>query len=102
VVGAGQSEAEGEPPPEKLLQVGLLMMGGAIKFLAKRRKEDGPISALLVGVVGNERQLLARLDWAEESEYRQAVADFEVDFLREGVLTEPQVVTLEEWRRYTR
>ena len=77
------------------------MMNGAVKFLAKRRQEDGRISALLVGVVGNDRQLLARLDWVEESEYRQAVADFEVYLLREGVLPEPQVVTLEDWRRYT-
>ena len=71
-----------------------------IKMLAKRRKEDGRILSLLIAVAPDSRRLLARQGWVEESQYRQAVQTLERDFLPEGVLAPPQIVTLEEWRRY--
>lgn len=78
-----------------------LMQDTAFKFLAKRRKEDGLVSSLLVAVSSDDRSLLSRQEWVEEGEYRQAVQEFETSFLPAGVLTAPLVTTLEEWRRYS-
>ena len=78
-----------------------LMEDATFKFLAKRRKEDGLISSLLVAVRSGDRCLLSRQEWVEVAEYRQKVQDFETGFLPEGVLAPPLVVTLEEWRRYS-
>ena len=72
----------------------------SFKFLAKRRKEDGFVSFLLVVVTGGTRSLLARQEWCEETDYRQAVQEFETGFLPQGLLAPPLVVTVEEWRRY--
>ena len=69
-------------------------------MLAKRRKEDGRIHYLLVAVAPDSRRLLARQGGVEETQYRQTVRSFERGFFPEGVLAPPQIVTLEEWRRY--
>ena len=88
--------------PEQVVQVAAELMEVTIfKFLAKRRKEDGLITSLLVAAAPNSRSLLSRQDWVEEAEYRQAVESFEQGFLPEGVLAAPLVVTVEEWRRYS-
>jgi hypothetical protein len=79
-----------------------LMEEISFKFLAKRRKEDGAITSLLVVAASDRRSLLAHLDQVAESEYRQVVEIFEESFLTErGILAPPLVVTLEEWRRYS-
>lgn len=78
-----------------------LMAGITLKFLAKRRKEDGLIDSLLIAVKGNDRCLLSRQEWVEESEYLQKVQDFETGFLPGGVLSPPLVVAPEEWQRYS-
>ena len=78
-----------------------LMADITFKFLAKRRKEDSLISSLLVAVRSDDRCLLSRQEWVEESEYLQKVQEFEAGFLPEGVLAPPLVVTLAEWRRYS-
>jgi len=70
------------------------------RFLAKRDKDDGLVSSLLVAVGGDERYLLLQQEQVEESEYRQAVQDFETIYLPDGIVTAPLVVTLEEWRAY--
>lgn len=70
------------------------------KFLAKRDKEDGSITATLIVVGGGERSLLLRQDQVNEAEFRQAVHAFETGYLPEGVLSSPLVVPLQEWRRY--
>ena len=77
-----------------------LMEGITFKFLAKRTKEDGLITSLLVAVRGDDRCLLSRQEWVKEAEYRQAVQEFEAGFLPKGVLGPPMVVTPEEWHRY--
>lgn len=78
-----------------------LMQDTAFKFLAKRRKQDGLITSLLVAVTTGDRSLLLRQEWVEEDDYRQAVQEFEESSLSKGILTEPLVTTLEEWRRYS-
>lgn len=88
--------------PEEVVQAATeLMEGITFKFLAKRRKEDGLVSSLLVAVRSGDRCLLSRQEWVEVAEYRQKVQEFEASFLPEGVLAPPLVVTLEEWRRYS-
>jgi hypothetical protein len=88
--------------PEAVLQVTTkLLEDTTFKFLAKRRKEDGLITSLLIVVSDDDRCLLSRQERVEESEYRQAGHEFETCFLPPGVLTAPLIVTLEEWRRYS-
>ena len=77
-----------------------LMEETTFKILAKRRKEGGSISSVLVAVTPDRRSRLDRHEWREENEYRQGVDEFEAHLLSKGVLTPPLVVTLEEWRRY--
>lgn len=65
-----------ELSPEEILQAARELMADiTLKFLAKRRKENGLISSLLVAVRGNDRCLLSRQEWVEESEYLQKVQD---------------------------
>ena len=87
-------------PREISAAVAELMGGIEFKFLAKRRKEDGLISSKLVAVRGGDRSLLQNHDWVGEGFYRDAVRAFEEGFLPQGVLGQPLVVSLEEWRRY--
>ena len=88
--------------PEEVMQAATeLMEGITFKFLAKRRREEGLVSSLLVAVRSGDRCLLSRQEWVEVAEYRQKVQAFEASFLPEGVLAPPLVVTLEEWRRYS-
>ncbi|MBC7264781.1 MAG: hypothetical protein H5T64_10580 [Chloroflexi bacterium] len=77
-----------------------LLENGGIKFLAKRRKEDGRITYILIGISRTSRWLLDRQELVEESNYRQAVEEFEGHPLTKALLSAPAVVTLEEWRRY--
>ena len=77
-----------------------LMEETTFKILAKRRKEGGSISSVLVAVTPDRRSRLDRHEWREEQEYRQGVDEFEAHLLSKGVLTPPLVVTLDEWRRY--
>jgi len=87
--------------PEAVVQGAMeLMKDASFKFLAKRRKEDGLVSSLLVGLALGGRRLLGREEWVEESEYRRIVRAFEGRFLGRGILNPPLVVTLEEWRGY--
>lgn len=72
------------------------------KFLSKRNKQDGLIDSLLVAAGGGDRCLLLRQDRVQEEEYRQAVLEFETDYLPEGVLAPPLVIALEDWQRYSR
>ena len=88
--------------PEEIVRGALeLLADASFKFLAKRRKEDGLISSILVAVALGARKLLWREEWVEEAEYRRTVRAFERHFLPQGILTPPQVITLEEWRRYS-
>ena len=70
------------------------------KFLAKRDKADGTITATLIVVGGGERSLLFQQEQVSEAEFRQAVHAFETGYLPPGVLSSPLVVPLEEWQRY--
>ena len=77
-----------------------MIEGTGIKFLAKRRKEDGRITYILVGISRHSRSLLDRQELVEEADYRKAVQEFEELPLARAILSPPAVVTLEEWRRY--
>jgi len=95
-------QPELELSPQQVIRgVRELMAVTTFKVLAKRRKEDGLITSLLVAAAPNSRSLLSRQDWVEEAEYREAVQRFEEGFLPEGVLAPPLVVPLEEWRGYS-
>ena len=88
-------------PPEMLAQyVTSMVEDTMIKFLAKRRKEDGRITHLLVAITGGSRRLLDGREWEEEVEYRQTVECFERLPLSRATLSPPAVVTLDQWRRY--
>jgi hypothetical protein len=88
-------------PPEMLAQYANSMVEDTmIKFLAKRRKEDGRIAHLLVAMTGGSRRLLDGQEWVEEEDYRQTVECFEQLPLSRAILSPPVVVPLDEWRRY--
>ncbi len=90
-----------EIPPQELVDHVMDMIEGAgIKFLAKRRKEDGRITFILVGISRHSRSFLDRQELVEEADYRKAVQEFEELPLSRAILSPPAVVTLEEWRRY--
>ena len=72
----------------------------SIKFLAKRRKEDGRITYLLVGISPESRWVLDRRDLVSEAEYCTTVETFEGLPLFKAILSPPLVVALDEWRRY--
>ena len=95
----GKLELDPEKAPETAAE---LMEETTFKFLAKRRKEDGSIRSLLVAITADRRTLLAGQEWVGETEYRQAVEEFEANFLPKGILNPPLVVALEEWRHYSR
>jgi len=76
------------PPRELVNRLMDMIEGTGIKFLAKRHKEDGRITYILVGISRRLRSLLDRQEWVEELPLSRAV------------LSPPAVVTLEEWRRY--
>ena len=80
---------------------GRLMENTTYKILAKRRKEDGCINSLFVAVRPHRRHLLASQEWAGETEYREALQDFEQNLLPKRILIRGLVVTVEEWRRYS-
>jgi len=90
-----------EIPPEELVDYVMDMIEGAgIKFLAKRRKEDGRITFILVGISRHSRSLLDRQEFVEEADYRKAVQEFEELPLSKAILSSPAVVTIQEWRHY--
>jgi hypothetical protein len=90
-----------EMPPEMLADNAVgTVEDTVVKFLAKRRMEDGRITHLLVAIIGGSRRLLDGQEWVEEEDYRQTVACFEQLPLSRAILSPPAVVPLEEWRRY--
>ena len=88
------------PPQELVDHVMDMIEGTGIKFLAKRRKEDGRITFILIGISRKSRSLLDRQELVKEAGYRKAVQEFEELPLSRAILSPPAVVTLEEWRRY--
>ena len=68
------------------------------KVVAKRDKQNGLISSMLVAVGGVGRSLIFRQEQVDETEYRRAVCEFETGYLPKGVLSAPQVISLAEWR----
>jgi len=89
------------PPDELVDHIMDMMEDTGIKFLAKRRKEDGRITFILVGISRYSRSLLDRQEWVQEADYCKAVQEFEELPLARAILSSPAVVTLEEWRRYS-
>lgn len=87
--------------PELLQRLEISLAEASIKILAKRCKQDGRITYLIVGLSPEKRTLLTREELVRESVYRKRVSNFEHDMLRSGIVPEPMVVTLKEWRRYT-
>ena len=86
-------------PPEVLAdRAAEIVEDARIKFLAKRRKEDGRNTHLLVAITGGARRLLNRQKWVEEDDYRRTVECFEQFPLSQSILSQPAVVTLEDWR----
>ena len=95
-------EPESVPSPGAVVRFAVEMIDDTtFRFFAKRSREDGLISSLLVAVGGDDRCVLLQQEQVGEDEYRQAVQDFETSYLPEGTLTAPRVTTLEEWRRYS-
>lgn len=87
--------------PEMLAQYATNMVEDTmIKFLAKRRKDDGRITHLLVAITGASRRLLDRREWEEEEEYRHTVECFEQLPLSRAILSPPVVGPLDEWCCY--
>jgi len=88
------------PPGELVDHVMGMIEGTGIKFLAKRRKEDGRITFILAGRSRHSRSLLDRQELVEEANYRKAVQEFEELPLARAILSPPAVVILVECCRY--
>lgn len=91
--------AQSNDVPEQVLMpvVTRLMADTGFKVLAKRHLCTGLISALFLGTAGGTRTVLRELKDVSEDEYRDEVERFERRFPA-GVLADPLVCTLEEWR----
>jgi len=101
VLGILMQMVSDEVPPQVLVSCAEDMIDTTtVKFLAKRRKEDGRVSHLLVGIGGGLRHLLDRQEWAEEDDYHRMVHRFEQSAPWRDILSPPLVVTREEWGRY--
>jgi hypothetical protein len=88
-------------PPEMLADYAVGMLEDTVgKFLAKRRKEDGRITHLLVAITGGSGRLLEGREWVEEEDYRRTVECVEQLPLSRAIPSPPTVVPLDEWRRY--
>jgi len=73
----------------------------AIKLRAKRRKEGGRITHLLVGIRRGSRGVVGRQGWVwKRRDHRRAVQESEQLSLSRAAPSLPVVITLEEWRRY--
>ena len=71
------------------------------QFAAKRRKDDGRVTYMLVSSTPRNRHILGHAEWIEEWEYREAVAAFETRFPRKDVLAVPTVVDADHWQRFS-
>jgi len=101
VLGILMQMVSDEVPPQVLVSCAEDMIDTTtVKFLAKRRKEDGRVSHLLVGIGGGLRHLLDRQEWIEEADFRAEVRRFEQSAPWRDILSPPLVVTREEWERY--
>jgi hypothetical protein len=97
----GIGEQLEQMPPEMLAEYATSMVEDTmIKVVAKRGKEDGRITHLLVAITDGSRRLLDGRGWVEEEDYRETVQCFEELPLSKAVLSSPAVVTLDEWRCY--
>lgn len=70
------------------------------RVMAKRHKEDGRLTFILVGVIGGNRALLEREDGVGEERFREFVESFEDDAFARGLTSEPTIVTADQWRSY--
>ena len=100
---SGRLPSRRTPAPLRELLIRLSRVpDSGFKILAKRARADGRISFLLVMTNGDNRFLLAKGDRVEESQFRSFVADLETDLLASGVVAEPLVITVDQWRAYQR
>jgi hypothetical protein len=72
----------------------------AFKILAKRNKNDGLITYMLVYSSHGDRNLLLRQDGVSDEQYRKSVEDFEAAMLRSQLVQPPVVITRQQWQQY--
>lgn len=98
---AEKALSQPEADLEKLVEDATAFLADAsFKFLAKRRKDEDIVTYILLFQSQGVRQLLLRNDRVAVESYRKMVAEFEQDFLGRGLVFEPLVVDVEEWRSY--
>lgn len=73
---------------------------GSVRILAKRDRETGQLSYIMVGTWGDQRVLVERQADTTEALFRERVQLFEAGAVADGVFDAPQVIDLEAWRRY--
>ncbi len=96
------SEHPDSDPVEVLVATEAPLREAAFRFMAKRDRQDGLLTYILVGVSAGRRDLLERQDKVGESLFRESVRAFEESIMQGGVVEAPAVVTLDEWRVYER
>ena len=90
-----------EIPPQDVAHCATDIIAGTdVKFLAKPRTEDGPITYMLIGISRCSRSLPDRQGLLDEADYRRAVQEFEELCFYNTILSPSAVVTVEEWRPY--
>ena len=100
IASTSTPERSGFPLPLSLALAEELLRDAALKFLAKRHKDDGDISLLIATVALGDRYLVRPLRRMSEQEYRDKVDQFEAEWVSDGPLEPGFVTTLDEWRRY--
>ena len=92
-----------EDDPELALAALLLASSDdtTLRMLAKRNKDDGRLTFIVVGAFAGHRTLLGREDGIEEEGYLEFVRSFEENAFSRGLASTPTVITLDQWREYT-
>ena len=72
----------------------------SFRILAKRAKDHGLVTFLLVARFGDMRYLLADEALVPAERYHEFVSEFEERALGTGLVGNPTVIDLEQWRAY--
>ena len=87
-------------PEDFLDAVRPIIEKSALKVLTKRSRSDGHITYLVAVAGPDVRVLLERGELPDEASFRRFVTNLEEDLLIPGVVGEPAVTPVEQWRRY--
>ena len=93
------SPAPGDPA-RLLEELQRVIEQSALKVASKRSRADGQITYLVAAIGSEGGALIEQHQVPDEASYRRAVLELEEDLLVPGLVDEPSITTLDEWRWY--